>query len=36
MFSDTQFWRLVWKEYRVQRPLWLVATPLFHYVALAK
>lgn len=24
MFSDTQFWRLVWKEYRVQRPLWLV------------
>ncbi len=30
MFSDTQFWRLVWKEYRVQRPLWLallIATP---------
>ena len=24
MFSDTKFWRLVWKEYRVQRPLWLV------------
>lgn len=31
MFSDTQFWRLVWKEYRVQRPLWLailIATPV--------
>ena len=31
MFSDTQFWRLVWKEYRVHRPLWLallIATPL--------
>lgn len=24
MFSDTQFWRLVWKEYRVHRSLWLV------------
>ncbi len=31
MFSDTQFWRLVWKEYRVQRPLWLallIASPV--------
>src|SRR5438093_10557462 len=31
MFSDTKFWRLVWKEYRTQRPLWLVLailTPL--------
>ncbi len=31
MFSDTPFWRLVWKEYRTQRPLWLallIATPL--------
>ncbi len=31
MFSDTQFWRLVWKEYRTQQPLWLallIATPL--------
>ena len=24
MFSDTKFWRLVWKEYRTQRALWLV------------
>ena len=23
MFSDTKFWRLVWKEYRTQRALWL-------------
>ncbi len=23
MFSDTKFWRLIWKEYRTQRPLWL-------------
>lgn len=23
MFSDTKFWRLVWKEYRAQRALWL-------------
>lgn len=31
MFSDTKFWRLVWKEYRTQLPLWLallIATPL--------
>ena len=38
MFSDTQFWRLVWKEYRVHRPLWLVllvATPLLQCVVLA-
>ena len=31
MFSDTKFWRLVWKENRTQRPLWLallIATPL--------
>src|SRR5262245_9548021 len=24
MFSDTVFWRLVWKEYRTHRALWLV------------
>ena len=38
MFSDTQFWRLIWKEYRVQRPLWLVllvATPLLQVMVLA-
>lgn len=31
MFSDTKFWRLVWKEYRTQRALWLtllIATPM--------
>lgn len=31
MSSDTQFWRLVWKEYRIQRSLWLallIATPV--------
>lgn len=31
MFSDTPFWRLVWKEYRIHRPLWLamlIGTPL--------
>lgn len=31
MLTDTMFWRLVWKEYRVQRSLWLavvVLTPL--------
>ncbi|TXT21178.1 MAG: hypothetical protein FD138_4086 [Planctomycetota bacterium] len=38
MFSDTQFWRLVWKEYRVHRPLWLVllvGTPLMQIFFLA-
>src|SRR5439155_17557847 len=37
MFSDTKFWRLVWKEYRTQRPLWLVLgilTPLSQSVIL--
>ncbi len=31
MFSDTKFWRLVWKEYRTQRALWLtllIGTPV--------
>jgi len=31
MLTDTMFWRLVWKEYRVQRKLWLavlVLTPV--------
>jgi hypothetical protein len=31
MLTDTMFWRLVWKEYRVQRNLWLavlVLTPV--------
>lgn len=38
MFSDTQFWRLVWKEYRVHRPLWLVllvGTPVMQLFFLA-
>jgi hypothetical protein len=38
MFSDTQFWRLIWKEYRVHRPLWLVllvGTPLMQIFFLA-
>ncbi len=31
MFSDIKFWRLVWKEYRTHRALWLtllIATPV--------
>src|SRR5437867_6437465 len=38
MFSDTAFWRLVWKEYRVQRPLWLtllIVTPVLQVALLA-
>jgi len=28
MLTDTMFWRLVWKEYRVQRKLWLAVLVL--------
>ena len=38
MFSDTKFWRLVWKEYRTQRPLWLallIGTPVLQLAWLA-
>lgn len=37
MFSDIPFWRLVWKEYRTQRPLWLalaIATPVLQVLVL--
>ena len=37
MFSDTKFWRLVWKEYRTQLPLWLallIATPVLQVAML--
>ncbi len=37
MFSDTKFCRLIWKEYRTQRPLWLallIATPLMQVAML--
>ncbi len=37
MFSDTAFGRLIWKEYRTHRPLWLavlIATPLMQMAML--
>ena len=38
MFSDTKFWRLVWKEYRTQRALWLtllIVAPVLQAVPVA-
>ena len=37
MFSDTQFWRLIWKEYRQHRAVWLtvlIGTLLLQTVAM--